>query len=151
MTEDWTGIETPWLHMEMPPTWDRLPSDDDRVVAIANPSTPDEGFRANVIVVVRASTETVIQLGARSIAEGLVYPSWSHVVSDSEWRRPDASGRVVNFVHETAGRCVAVTRSALVTGSHVLEVTASCDIVDRLRFEDLFKTIARTARVAVQA
>jgi hypothetical protein len=151
MTESWTAIATPWLDMEMPPTWDRLQSDDDRVVAIANSSTPDEGFRANVVAVVGGAAETRGQRGARSIVEGLVYPGWSHVVSDSEWRRPDATGRVVNFIHETSGRCIAVTHSALVTGSHALEVTASCDIVDRLRFEDLFNTIARTARVAVQS
>ncbi|MDA3805342.1 hypothetical protein [Clavibacter sp. CT19] len=146
MTEGWLPVETQFLKMEIPETWERLPSDDERVVAIAKPIKRWTRFRANVVIVVLESTETIEQMGARSIAEALAHPGWSHVCSDLEWRRPDITGRVVHFLYEAGGTCVSVARSGIVTGTHVVEITASCDVVDLLQYEELFTMIASEIR-----
>jgi hypothetical protein len=108
-------------------------------------------FRANVVILLLESSETIQQLGARSISEALAYPGWSHVCSDVQLYRPDTTGRVVHFLYEASDMCVAVTRYGIVTGTHVVEITASCDVLDVLRLEDLFSVIAGSTRVKEMA
>jgi hypothetical protein len=151
MTEGWRTVEHPRLKLEMPTSWELLPSDRDEVVAIAQPLFKDTVFRANVVILLLESSETIQQLGARSISEALAYPGWSHVCSDVQWYRPDTTGRVVHFLYEASDMCVAVTRYGIVTGTHVVEITASCDVLDVLRLEDLFSVIAGSTRVKEMA
>lgn len=76
----------------------------------------------------------------------------THVTcSDLAWTRPDFTGRVVHFLYAGEGTCVAVARSAIATGTHVLEITASCNVVDVLEFEDLFTVIASGTRLKEMA
>jgi hypothetical protein len=151
MTEQLLAVENSRLAVKVPPRWEVLPSERDEVVAMAEPVVAGSGFRANVVIVVLESAETIEQLGARSVAEALAYPGRSHVCSDLEWGRPDVPGRVVHFLYEAADMCVAVTRSGIVTGTQVVEITASCDVLDFLHYEDLFTIIASNVRLKEMA
>ncbi|MFT2749961.1 hypothetical protein ACMT9U_10310 [Clavibacter sp. Sh2036] len=147
LTPDWATVESALATVEIPDFWEALPSEDDRVLTVAERTGRKSTFRANIVVVVRPSTETVEQLGARSVAEALALPGWSHVVADKEWLYPGLTGRYVKFLYEASGVCVEVTRRALVTETQVMEVTASCDVMNTLQFEVVFSRISRTAQL----
>ena len=139
MSDGYLSVQAPSINMLMPDFWERVPVPDDQMVVIAEKGQRTGRFRANIVVVVRKSTETVAELGARSVAEALAFPGWSHVYSTLPWTgtgsRQSVDGRVVDFLYEASGTYVSVARSGYVTGTHAVEITASCDIVERLLFE----------------
>jgi hypothetical protein len=112
LTQDWSTIETALAKVEIPDFWEALPSEDDRVLMVAERTGRKTTFRANLVVVVRPSSETVEQLGARSVAEALALPGWSHVVADKEWLYPGLTGRYVKFLYEASG-CAWRSRAEL--------------------------------------
>ncbi|WP_270981094.1 hypothetical protein [Clavibacter sp. CT19] len=151
MTTNWIPVEAPLITMGMPTTWEILETGDDRVVVIAEPQRKDATFRANAVVLVRESTETIVELGARCIAQAHAYSGWSHVYSDMEWNRDDAMGRVVHYLYEASGVCVAVAQYVFSTGSRSIEVTGSCDVVDLLAYDEMFNMIASSTEMRVHA
>jgi hypothetical protein len=146
-TDPWTCLESPLLSVQVPHGWEPSPTGDDRVIVAACPITQRPRFRANVVVSARPSEASIVEIGARSIAEALAVPGWSHVASDEEWQHGGATGRRIEFLYDEAGVCVSVIRSSVIADGQLLDVTASCDILDRLRWKSVFTQIAASAEL----
>lgn len=151
MSDMWMTFETPLVSLGRPESWEQLPTGDDRVVVVAEPVERNPRFRANAVVLVRESTETIVELGARCIAQALAYPGFSHVYSDLEWKGEGRVGRTVNYFYEASGVCVAVAQYAFTTGTHAIEITGSCDMIDVLQYDELFTRIASATVLGVRA
>lgn len=137
----WRPLTTDLVDLLVPERWESV-DPLGALLAVAEPSSNPDRFRASAVLVIHETDAPIEALGARAVSEALAYPGWSHVVADQPWEYDDREGRVVESLYVDLGVCVNVTRFLLSTGTRAIDLTTSASIEDRFRVEAIFDMIA---------